>query len=87
MELLMKIYYLNDEHKTVTIQVNHQLQPSPTNPYGEPKIEYFRLEPQQSKMFEIDAPEGAIPYVKRWENRIVLLSYLPAEALEQFQKT
>jgi hypothetical protein len=76
----MKIFYLNDEHKPVTIQTIGQLRPSPTNKFGEPTIEYFKLEPQESRVFEIDAPEGAMAYVKRWETRVVLLTYaLPEE--------
>jgi hypothetical protein len=72
----MKIFYLNDEHQAVTIQVNHQFTPSPIHPYGDPKIEYFSLLPGEGRMFDIDAPATAIPYVKRWENRHVLLTYM-----------
>jgi hypothetical protein len=82
----MKLYYLNDEHKPVTVQVNGQIKPSPTNPFGEPQVEYFTLQPQEGRTFDIDAPEGATPYVKRWENRVVLLTYIETEALEQLQK-
>ena len=77
----MKIYYMNDENQVVTIQVNGQLRPSPTNPYGEPTIDVFRLKPQEGRMFEVDAPEGAIPWIKRWETRVVLLTYLLPEEL------
>lgn len=77
----MKIYYINDEHKPVTIQVNGQLRPSSTNPYGEPSIEYFILQPLEAKTFEVDAPDNAIPYVKRWENRVVLLTYIEEKNL------
>ena len=71
---------MNDENKPITVQVNGQLRPSLTNPYGEPSIEYFILKPQESKVFEIDAPEGSIPYLKRWETRQILLTYLPADS-------
>lgn len=81
----MEIYYMNDENQPVNIQVVGQLKPSATNPYGEPSIDNFTLQPLESKVFLIDAPEGAIAYVKRWENRIVLLSYLPASHLEQIR--
>lgn len=77
----MKIYYINDEHKPITVQVNGQLRPSPTNPYGEPTIEYFVLQPQESRLFEVDAPVDSIPYVKRWETRVVLLTYLELKSL------
>lgn len=80
----MNIYYLNDEKHVVTIQVNGQLRPSPTNPYGEPTIDVFRLQPQEGKMFFVDAPEGAIPWIKRWETRVVLLTYIRAEEAQQY---
>lgn len=78
----MKVYYYNDEKQNVTVQVNGQLRPSPTNPYGEPTIEYFVLKPNESKLFYVDAPEGSIPYLKRWENRHVLLTYQDLKELE-----
>jgi hypothetical protein len=76
----MKIYYFNDEKQPVTIQVNGQLRPSSTNKHGDPQIEYFILDPLEARVFNVDAPEGSIPYVKRWENRFVLLSYLQADS-------
>jgi hypothetical protein len=76
----MKIYYFNDEKQPVTIQVNGQLRPSATNKYGDPQIEYFTLKPLEARVFDVDAPEGSIPYVKRWESRMVLLSYLQADS-------
>ena len=79
----MKIYYFNDEKQTVTVQVNGQLRPSEFNPHGEPSIEFFNLQPQEARTFIIDAPEGTIPYVKRWENRMVLLSYVDLQFAER----
>jgi hypothetical protein len=76
----MKIYYLNDEDRSVTVQVNGQLRPSLTNPYGEPTIEYFKLGPKEGRMFDVDAPDGAIPWIKKWSTPIVLLSFLPASS-------
>lgn len=81
----MKAYYLNDRKIPITVQVNGQLRPSPRNPHGEPLIEYFKLQPQEGRLFDIDAPEGAILWVKAWETGTVLLTYvrpeeLPAEA-------
>jgi len=76
----MKIYYLNDESRSVTVQVNGQLRPSDVNPYGEPSVEYFTLKPQEGRVFEVDAPEGAIPWVKKWNTPMVLLSYLQTDS-------
>lgn len=77
----MKMYYLNDETVPVTIQVVSQCRPHPNNPYGEPSIEYFRLKPCEGRIFEVDAPESSILYVKRWDNHTVLLSYIGMEAV------
>lgn len=81
----MQIFYMNDEKRAVTIQVNGQLRPSPHNKFGEPSMEYFVLEPGESKTFFVDAPKDSIPYVKRWENRFVLLTYLPQRSVEEIQ--
>ena len=76
----MKIFFLNDRRKTVTVQINGQLKRTPQNPYGMPQIDYHQLAPQEGKTFDVDAPEGAIPYVKVWETGTALLSYvLPQE--------
>lgn len=83
MELVMKLYYMNDEKSSVVIQVNGQLRPSEFNPHGEPSIEFFTLQPGEARTFFIDAPEDSIPYVKRWENRLVLLSYVDLEFAER----
>lgn len=76
----MKIFYMNDELEPITVRVNHQIIA------GEMKDDCFILQPKEMKIVEIDAPPLSIPYVKRWENRVVLLSYLPAEAVEQLRK-
>lgn len=81
----MEIYYFNDEQKPVTVQVNGQVRPDPNNKYGSPTIDYFTLQPQQGKLFFVDAPEGSIPWVKRWETRVVLLTYLGPESLEEIR--
>lgn len=83
----MEIYYMNDEKTAIQVQVNGQLQPSPTNPFGEPSIEYFELQPAEGRLFYIDAPEGSIPYVKRWTSpHLILLTYLPTESIDQFRR-
>lgn len=64
----MNIYYLNDESETVTIMLVSK-DPKVNNTYSE-------LKPQEGKMFTFDAPENSIPFVKRWNNRMILLSYM-----------
>jgi hypothetical protein len=83
----MEIYYLNDEKTPITIQVNGQPKPHPEMPYGEANNEFFTLQPAEGRLFYVDAPEGSIPYVKRWTSpHLVLLTYLPAESIDQFRR-
>lgn len=80
MELL--IYYVNDEQKPVTVQINHEFRFDPNNPFKQPDIEYHTLQACEARIFKVEAPENSIPYVKKWQNQ-VLLTYLPAESLDQ----
>lgn len=70
----MKIYYLNDETSPVTIRL--------IGPVPEVANTFITLAPHEGKLFEIDAPERAIPYVKRWDNRTILLSYMVPPSTE-----
>jgi len=56
----MKYVYLNDKSKQVGIH------PSSST-------KKFHLEPQETIVIEI--PENTIPFIKTWDNDIVLLSY------------
>lgn len=69
----MKIYYLNDESQPVTIRLLGKAPNYHDNTY-------VTLQPQEGRVFEIEAPESALPYVKRWDNRMILLSYIDASA-------
>ena len=69
----MKVYYFNDEIVPVTIQVN-------AFALKEHRIDYVIVNALESKVIEFDAPEDAIPYIKRWENRQILVSYLRADS-------
>lgn len=71
----MKIFYLNDETAPITI---HLLGSAPdyTNTY-------VQLQPQEGRTFEIQAPAGSIPFVKRWDNRTVLLSYMQEKSTDR----
>lgn len=71
----MKIFYLNDETAPVTIRL---LGRAPDY-----KNTYVTLQPQEGQTFEIDAPAGSIPFVKRWDNRTILLSYTQAPSSDQ----
>lgn len=78
----LKVYYLNDEQKDTLIKIIHNFTFDPNQPHLEPKIEFFPLKSCQDGIFEIDAPEGSIPFVKKWP-AMVLLTFLPLEAQRQ----
>lgn len=61
----MKLYYFNDTKKRVRVCIGTLVYTS--------KI----LEPAEGAMFDIDAPDGGIPFVKVWENHTVLLAVVP----------
>ena len=76
----MKIYFFNDQKESIVVQVNHQNRPSSTNPHGDLSINYYQLDAQVGRAFDVDAPEDSIPYVKNW-GKYVLLSYIRESAL------
>lgn len=63
---------MNDEWHPITVQINHLFWFDPNDPFKKPDIEYHTLQPCESKVFKIEAPEGAIPYVKKWSNQVLL---------------
>lgn len=66
----MKIYYFNDESVSVVIRLLGKA-PNYENTY-------ITLQPQEGRMFEIESREDQIPFVKRWDNRTILLSSMDA---------
>lgn len=76
----MKVYYFNDETAPVTVDVNHK---SMMNEYGIYKFkmeEKIVLQPRQGQVFEIDAPVGSIPFVKKWDHRVMITYIDPDKA-------
>jgi hypothetical protein len=68
----MKVYYFNDELYSVKIRVISK----------DGDNELRDLAPQESGLFEVHVPEESVLFVKRWDNRIVLLSHIPIAVLE-----
>lgn len=63
----MNVYYFNDQNTAILVRVVGQTSMA---------IYECSLEPQKGKLFEIDAPDKAIPLIKSWAYPVVLLSYL-----------
>jgi len=74
----MQIYYMNDESQNITVRVLHGLSKLGDGSLDE---EFFTLEPQCAKLFTVRAPEGFIPYLKRWNSRLVLLTHVDPSLL------
>jgi hypothetical protein len=66
----MDIYYLNDETRAITVQLN-----------GSEGTFYETLQPQEGRLFSIRARPGSIPWIKKWDYAVVLLSYCMPEDL------
>lgn len=79
---MLEVFYMNDTKTPMTVRVVNKS----TNSFnGQKKFlmnEVTVLQPQQSKIFEVDAPVGTIPFIKSWEG-IVLITYIdPDRAVE-----
>lgn len=57
----MKIYYFNDETESVYIAINGL--------YNQEE-----LRPMTGKLFDIPGSENGLAFVKRWDNRTILMS-------------
>ena len=66
----MDIYYFNDETRSVTVQWQ-----------SNGGTFYDVLKPQEGRLFSLQVPEGAIPWIKKWDYAVVLLSYCMPENL------
>jgi len=84
----MKVYYFNDESVPVTIQTISIPELNSNNPYPLPDVKYEVLNPAQGKVFEFEAPDGTIPFIKRWNrHNMVLISYILAETISLLEES
>lgn len=67
----MKIYYLNDEKRPIRVFYHYGLT-------GEPAV----LQPAQGAFFEVNIPEGRSPFIKKW-NDYVMISDGPSDMKEE----
>ena len=76
---IIKLYYLNDEEKDMTVRV---LDSRYDRMSCDPVCEYATLKPAEGREFEIHMPDDAIVWVKKWKD-LVLLSYQERSAQPQ----
>jgi len=77
----MKVYYLNDEQKEMTVRVL-DLTYDHTYTKSDNRETYHKLKPAEGKLFEVVIPEGSCLWVKKWPG-MVMLSYYGGSALQQ----
>lgn len=70
----MKLYYYNDESFPVQVYLNG---------LGQDKL-IATLNPMSGKMIEYELPHGAVPYIKKWPN-YVMISYIEKASVSQFE--
>lgn len=69
----MKVYYFNDEQKPITVRIFDATY-DPTFQTDNQR-HYHKLEPAEGKMFDVELPEGTVPFIKKWVN-MVMISYV-----------
>ena len=69
----MKIFYMNDEQKDITVRILDDTFDSVTCAHN--PDHYIKLSPAEGKVFELVVPEGAVPYIKKWKD-LVMISYV-----------
>ena len=79
----MIVVYNNDEQKVITVKINDGNFYKALNSGGDLSPFYVTLQPSEVKVFNLDAPEGVIPYVKKWKE-VVMISYIDPHCLAQF---
>ena len=72
----MQIYYMNDENKDMLVRVMDSRY-DPATATGDI---YVKLKPSEGYLFDLHLPEGQVPWVKKWEN-MVLISGIDVAAL------
>jgi hypothetical protein len=77
----MKVYYMNDEQKDITVRI---IDLTFSHTGGDNSHLYIRLQSCESRVFDLQVPEGAVLYVKKWKDA-VLLSYIEAAGLAQLE--
>lgn len=70
----MRVYYLNDGRSHERVFVG-DLNSKPTV-----------LAPAQGKLFEFEAPEDSIPFVKRWFTGVVLITFMDSTPTDEEQR-
>jgi hypothetical protein len=68
----MKIQVMNDRKIPMNLRVRGQSD----EPWSG---SYFLIEPASLKEVELEMPEGAVPFLKIWENNTAFLTYSPRQ--------
>jgi hypothetical protein len=74
----MKLYYLNDERREMTVRIL-DARYDPTTGQGDV---YVKLASCEGRLLDVQIPAGHVPYVKKWPN-MVMISYIDPAVLTQ----
>lgn len=81
----MKVYYMNDEQKPVLVTIKDDDFYTALNSGQNLSKWNVTLKSCEAKLFELACPSGAVPYIKKWPN-VIMISYIDASALQQLQQ-
>jgi hypothetical protein len=78
----MKVVYINDEQKEITVRVNDRAFYDALNSGGDLSSFDVIMKSCELRVFELDAPDGAVPYIKKWKD-VLMISYIEQSGLAQ----
>jgi hypothetical protein len=78
----MKVVYINDEQKEIMVRVNDRAFYDALNSGGDLSSFDVTMKSCEIRVFELDAPDGAVPYIKKWKN-VLMISYIDPAGLAQ----
>lgn len=70
----MLVYYFNDETKIVNVYTDTLIGPP------------ILLQPHTGRLFEVSAPDNAIPWIKRWDRQTILVSHIDQRTLDDLDR-
>lgn len=77
----MKIYYLNDEQKEMTVKILD----ATYDPAMGTGITYYTLQSCEGRVFDVVVPANSSLYVKKWVS-MVMISYIDLAGLPQSER-
>lgn len=77
----MKVFYMNDEQKPITVRI----QDARFDPATFTGDIFTTLKSCEAKVFDVQIPEGCVLYMKKWPTTL-MISYIDSTGLTQFDQ-